>query len=153
MTDYYRAVDFAGTPPTDHIDIRGKDLYYQVSFGHRMAFVSAADVDIVRPAERVHHGAPHSRSRPSRRTRLSLRYSQRARSGGRRRREPGEVLAATTASTTTTARADSAPGTSWGQRTAQSPSGAGEGPRPGQRGPRPPARVRLLGVAVDAVRA
>ena len=47
VTDYYRAVDFAGTPPTDHIDIRGKDVYYQVSFGHRTAFVSAADVDIV----------------------------------------------------------------------------------------------------------
>ena len=46
-TDYYRATTFAGTPPTDHVDIRGQDAYYQVSLGHRTAFVRAADVDIV----------------------------------------------------------------------------------------------------------
>jgi hypothetical protein len=46
-TDYYRATTFDGTPPTDHVDIRGQDAYYQVSLGHRTAFVRAADVDIV----------------------------------------------------------------------------------------------------------
>ena len=46
-TDYYRATTFAGTPPTDHVDIRGQDGYYQVSLGHRTAYVRAADVDIV----------------------------------------------------------------------------------------------------------
>jgi N-acetyl-anhydromuramyl-L-alanine amidase AmpD len=47
VTDYYRATTFAGTPPTDHVDIRGNDAYYQVSLGHRTAYVRAADVDIV----------------------------------------------------------------------------------------------------------
>jgi hypothetical protein len=47
VTDYYRATTFAGTPPTDHVDIRGQDTYYQVSLGHRTAYVRAADVDIV----------------------------------------------------------------------------------------------------------
>ncbi|MEV0801152.1 N-acetylmuramoyl-L-alanine amidase [Kribbella sp. NPDC050281] len=48
-TDYYRAVTFAGQPPTDHVQVLGKDRYYQIWFGHRMAYVRAADVDI-RPA-------------------------------------------------------------------------------------------------------
>ena len=47
VTDYYRATTFAGTPPTDHVDIVGQDAYYQVSLGHRTAYVRAADVDIV----------------------------------------------------------------------------------------------------------
>ncbi|HEU4999474.1 MAG TPA: peptidoglycan recognition family protein [Lapillicoccus sp.] len=47
VTDYYRATTFAGTPPSDHVDIRGQDAYYQVSLGHRTAYVRAADVDIV----------------------------------------------------------------------------------------------------------
>ena len=47
VTDYYRATTFAGTPPSDHVDIRGQDTYYQVSLGHRTAYVRAADVDIV----------------------------------------------------------------------------------------------------------
>jgi hypothetical protein len=47
VTDYYHAVTFDGTPPTDHIDIRGNDAYYPISFGHRSAYVRAADVDIV----------------------------------------------------------------------------------------------------------
>ncbi|GAB3923302.1 amidase [Microlunatus endophyticus] len=46
-TDYYRAVTFDGTPPTDHIDIRGTTKYLQISFGHRIMYVKAADVDIV----------------------------------------------------------------------------------------------------------
>ncbi|TDW75813.1 N-acetylmuramoyl-L-alanine amidase [Kribbella pratensis] len=48
-TDYYRAVTFDGQPPTDHVQVLGKDRYYQIWFGHRMAYVRAADVD-VRPA-------------------------------------------------------------------------------------------------------
>ena len=48
-TDYYRAVTFAGQPPTDHVQVLGTDRYYQIWFGHRMAYVRAADVDI-RPA-------------------------------------------------------------------------------------------------------
>jgi hypothetical protein len=45
-TDYYRAVTFAGQPPTDHVQVLGKDRYYQIWFGHRMAYVRAADVDL-----------------------------------------------------------------------------------------------------------
>ncbi|MER7249935.1 N-acetylmuramoyl-L-alanine amidase [Kribbella sp. NPDC000426] len=48
-TDYYRAVTFDGQPPADHVQVLGKDKYYQIWFGHRMAYVRAADVD-VRPA-------------------------------------------------------------------------------------------------------
>ncbi|MEV6412642.1 N-acetylmuramoyl-L-alanine amidase [Kribbella sp. NPDC051718] len=45
-TDYYRATTFAGQPPTDHVQVLGKDRYYQIWFGHRMAYVRAADVDL-----------------------------------------------------------------------------------------------------------
>ncbi|TDO49809.1 N-acetylmuramoyl-L-alanine amidase [Kribbella sp. VKM Ac-2527] len=48
-TDYYRAVTFAGEPPADHVQVLGTDKYYQIWFGHRMAYVRAADVDL-RPA-------------------------------------------------------------------------------------------------------
>ncbi|MGC4944109.1 N-acetylmuramoyl-L-alanine amidase [Kribbella sp. DT2] len=48
-TDYYRATTFDGQPPTDHVQVLGKDRYYQIWFGHRMAYVRAADVDL-RPA-------------------------------------------------------------------------------------------------------
>jgi hypothetical protein len=48
-TDYYRATTFDGLPPTDHVQVLGKDRYYQIWFGHRMAYVRAADVDL-RPA-------------------------------------------------------------------------------------------------------
>jgi hypothetical protein len=48
-TDYYRAVTFAGQPPTDKVQVLGTDRYYQIWFGHRMAYVRAADVDL-RPA-------------------------------------------------------------------------------------------------------
>jgi hypothetical protein len=48
-TDYYRAVTFDGQPPADHVQVLGKDKYYQIWFGHRMAYVRAADVD-VKPA-------------------------------------------------------------------------------------------------------
>jgi len=46
-TDYYRASTFAGMPPTDHVDVVGQERYYQVSFGHRVGYVKAADVDVV----------------------------------------------------------------------------------------------------------
>jgi hypothetical protein len=45
-TDYYRATTFAGAAPTDHVQVLGKDRYYQIWFGHRMAYVRAADVDL-----------------------------------------------------------------------------------------------------------
>ncbi|WP_427894579.1 N-acetylmuramoyl-L-alanine amidase [Kribbella sp. GL6] len=48
-TDYYRAVTFDGQAPADHVQVLGKDKYYEIWFGHRMAYVRAADVD-VRPA-------------------------------------------------------------------------------------------------------
>ena len=47
-TDYYLAKTFSTPPPADHVDIVGQDRYYQVSFGHRVAFVRAADVEIVK---------------------------------------------------------------------------------------------------------
>jgi len=47
-TDYYRAATFDTPPPADHVDIVGTDRYYQVSFGHRISYVRAADVDIVK---------------------------------------------------------------------------------------------------------
>lgn len=46
-TDYYRAATFSTDTPNDHIDVVGKDRYYQISLGHRFAFVRAADVDVV----------------------------------------------------------------------------------------------------------
>ncbi len=46
-TDYYRAKTFDVPPPADHVDVRGQDRYYQVSYGHRTMFVRAADVDLV----------------------------------------------------------------------------------------------------------
>jgi hypothetical protein len=45
-TDYYRAVTFAEQPPADHVQVLGQDRYYQIWFGHRMAYVRAADVDV-----------------------------------------------------------------------------------------------------------
>jgi N-acetyl-anhydromuramyl-L-alanine amidase AmpD len=47
-TDYYRAVEFDGKPPTDHVDVRGTTKYLQISFGHRIMFVKASDVDVVK---------------------------------------------------------------------------------------------------------
>ena len=46
-TNYYRAVTFSADTPNDHVDVVGKDRYYQVSLGHRFAYVRAADVDVV----------------------------------------------------------------------------------------------------------
>ena len=49
-TDYYRAVTFSPDTPNDHLDVVGQDRYYQISLGHRFAYVRAADVDVV-PAQ------------------------------------------------------------------------------------------------------
>lgn len=46
QTDYYRATVFNGAPPTDRVQVLGKDRYYQIFFGHRMFYVRAADVDL-----------------------------------------------------------------------------------------------------------
>ncbi|MGZ4718944.1 N-acetylmuramoyl-L-alanine amidase [Oryzihumus sp.] len=46
-TDYYKAKTFSPDTPGDHVDIVGQDRYYEVSFGHRVAYVRAADVDVV----------------------------------------------------------------------------------------------------------
>ncbi|KNX39198.1 amidase [Luteipulveratus halotolerans] len=45
-TDYYKAKTFSLDTPNDHIDIVGQDKYVQISLGHRIAFVRAADVDL-----------------------------------------------------------------------------------------------------------
>lgn len=45
-TDYYYAVTFDDSAPRDHTDVVGKDTYYQVWFGHRNAYVRAADVSL-----------------------------------------------------------------------------------------------------------
>ena len=49
-TDYYRAVTFSPDTANDHVDVVGQDRYYQISLGHRFAYVRAADVDVV-PAQ------------------------------------------------------------------------------------------------------
>jgi hypothetical protein len=41
--EYYYAVTFT---PDAHRVVVGKDLYYEIQFGHRMAFVRAADVTV-----------------------------------------------------------------------------------------------------------
>ncbi len=47
-TNYYYAQTFDYSLPGDHTVVRGQDRYYQIWFGHRVAFVRAADVSIVR---------------------------------------------------------------------------------------------------------
>jgi N-acetyl-anhydromuramyl-L-alanine amidase AmpD len=46
-TNYYRATTFSSDTPADHVDVVGQDRYYQISLGHRFAYVRAADVDVV----------------------------------------------------------------------------------------------------------
>lgn len=45
-TAYYKAKTFDVDTPGDHINIEGKDQYFQISFGHRMAYLRAADVTV-----------------------------------------------------------------------------------------------------------
>ncbi|MBA2531349.1 MAG: N-acetylmuramoyl-L-alanine amidase [Nocardioidaceae bacterium] len=47
-TDYYYAQTFDYSLPGDHTVVRGLDRYYQIWFGHRMAFVRADEVVITR---------------------------------------------------------------------------------------------------------
>ncbi|MGW1884513.1 N-acetylmuramoyl-L-alanine amidase [Streptomyces sp. NPDC001970] len=42
--EYYFATTF---DTTDHTVVRGEELYYQIQFGHRVAFVKAADVRVL----------------------------------------------------------------------------------------------------------
>jgi len=46
-TDYYFAWTYNDSIPDDHTVVRGQDRYFQIWFGHRFAFVRAADVRIV----------------------------------------------------------------------------------------------------------
>jgi hypothetical protein len=48
-TDYYYAKTFDDSLPGDHTVVKGKDRYHQIWFGHRMAYVRAADVKVVHP--------------------------------------------------------------------------------------------------------
>jgi hypothetical protein len=41
---YYYAVTYNSSAPDDHTVIRGKTLYYQISYNHRLFYVKAADV-------------------------------------------------------------------------------------------------------------
>ncbi|THA27782.1 N-acetylmuramoyl-L-alanine amidase [Streptomyces sp. RKND-216] len=43
--EYYYAVEF---DPSGHQVVRGEETYYQIQFGHRVAFVKASDVDVRR---------------------------------------------------------------------------------------------------------
>ncbi|MDN5726813.1 MAG: N-acetylmuramoyl-L-alanine amidase [Propionibacteriales bacterium] len=44
QTAYYKAKTFSLDTPGDHVNIVGEDRYLQISFGHRVAFVRAAEV-------------------------------------------------------------------------------------------------------------
>jgi hypothetical protein len=48
-TDYYYAWTFDDSLPLDHTQVTGQDRYYAIWFGHRMAYVRAADV-VLTPA-------------------------------------------------------------------------------------------------------
>ena len=45
-TDYYYAKTYDSSLPGDHTVVVGKDRYYQIWFGHRVAYVRAADVKL-----------------------------------------------------------------------------------------------------------
>ena len=45
-TDYYYAKTYDSSLPGDHTVVVGSDRYYQIWFGHRVAFVRAADVRV-----------------------------------------------------------------------------------------------------------
>jgi hypothetical protein len=53
-TDYYYAKTYDSSLPKDHTVVVGKDRYYQIWFGHRIAYVRAADVTL-------RHGSPIAR--------------------------------------------------------------------------------------------
>lgn len=45
-TDYYYAKTYDDSLPDDHTVVVGKDRYYEIWFGHRYAYVRAADVSV-----------------------------------------------------------------------------------------------------------
>lgn len=45
-TDYYYAKTYDDSIPDDHTQVVGQDKYYLIWFGHRMAYVRAADVTV-----------------------------------------------------------------------------------------------------------
>lgn len=47
VTDYYKAKTYSPDTPGDHVDVVGQDRYLQISLGHRVAFVRAADVELL----------------------------------------------------------------------------------------------------------
>lgn len=47
-TDYYYAMTFDTPPPLDHVDVMGQERYYEVYLGHRIGYVPADQVDIVK---------------------------------------------------------------------------------------------------------
>jgi hypothetical protein len=47
-TDYYYAKTYDSSLPGDHTVVTGRDRYYQIWFGHRIAYVRAADVRLAR---------------------------------------------------------------------------------------------------------
>jgi hypothetical protein len=49
QTDYYYAVSYDDSRPDDHTQVEGADRYYGIWFGHRLAYVRAADV-VLTPA-------------------------------------------------------------------------------------------------------
>ena len=50
-TDSYFAIYYDGSAPYDQHDFVGKTKVYEIVYNHRVAFVNAADVDVV-PATR-----------------------------------------------------------------------------------------------------
>ncbi len=47
QTNYYYAKSYADTIPDDHTVVNGGDRYDQIWFGHRFAYVRAADVRLL----------------------------------------------------------------------------------------------------------
>jgi len=48
-TNYYYAQTYNDSIRRDHTEVEGKDRYYEIWFGHRMAYVRAAAVEVKRP--------------------------------------------------------------------------------------------------------
>ena len=45
-TDYYYAKTYDSSLPGDHTVVVGKQRYYQIWYGHRIAYVKATDVKL-----------------------------------------------------------------------------------------------------------
>jgi hypothetical protein len=46
-TDFYNASTIDNSAPDDHTDVLGSQRYLEIQLGHRVAFVNAADVQLV----------------------------------------------------------------------------------------------------------